>query len=63
MKATTTQRFDNYSEEALQQVIDTSIGKPLTDGPGGKQTGVIVGAQRVGNTNAITFELEVWEMK
>lgn len=51
------QTFLNYSEEALQQVVDQAVGKPCNDGNGNK-IGTIVKAERIGDSNVIEFEVE-----
>lgn len=59
MRATTRERFINYSDEALQRVIDQSVGKPVTDGFGGERIGTIITAKRIDNSDVIEFEMEL----
>lgn len=58
MRAAVQQKFDNYSESALQKVIDTCPGKPIK-GEYGALIGTIISGKRVDNTNVIEFKTEM----
>lgn len=57
MKFKTVMVFENYSEEALTQVVEQAIDKPFLD-QDGKQIGTIVKVTRVDRTKNVEFEID-----
>jgi hypothetical protein len=54
--------FPDYSEEALDQIVDQASGKPFLDRslPADEQElGTIVSARRVGTKNVVMFEVQL----
>lgn len=51
--------FPNYSEKALEQIVENAPGKPFFDqyGDNRKQIGTVISASRVDSSNTISFEV------
>jgi hypothetical protein len=58
LKATISENFINYSDNALQQVVEQCVGKPVNDRDS-NQIGSILSGKIVEGTTLIEFEVEI----
>jgi hypothetical protein len=63
MKFEAKMNFTNYSEDAMEQVIEQSPGKPFFEHTedGQREIGKIVSARRVGDTTVVIFDVVTFE--
>lgn len=58
MKIKVTQNFQNYSETAINRVVDTCSGKPFNDLDGSKM-GTILNGRRIPHSRLVEFEIQM----